>query len=163
VTRGDWLLVAGFAALLALVLAVLGFVDARRAARQLAELEGAICDAPLEGAALERLGALIDEDAAVRPGRRVAAQVLRSFPASSPPEIFYEQEGALWTLSESARRRPDGATRWPQKVGRWEQVAWSEGCRAARDGDQLIVARTVRAGDTHFAVVVARRRRDLAW
>jgi len=162
-TRRDWLLVAGFAALLALLLAALGFVDARRAARQLAELEGAVCAAPLEGAALERLGALIDSEAEERPGRHLAARVLRPFPARSRLEIFYERDGALWTVSEGARRRPDGATRWPQKVGRWEQVAWSEGCRAARDGDQLVVARTVRAGEAHFAVVVARLRRELAW
>jgi hypothetical protein len=160
VTRRDYLLVAALLAGAGVLLAALGGVDAFRARGELERMERAVCGAQIDRAAVEALAPLLSEPGSVKQnGDPRIVRVLDTFGASEWPQLFFEHQSTLWVASRHGCPWSGGAQSWPQKVGRWEHVAWSEGCRAVRDGTRLVVARTFEVAPGRFAVAVVTRRR----
>jgi hypothetical protein len=157
-TRRDWQWVTAAAFGLALAVTGLGLLDARRAERQLADLERSVCGVEVPPAWLAPLVPLLEDPASEGANRRQpAAPLLGAVAQAENASIYFEHAAMLWTLDRWRSTEPDGASSWPQAVGRWEQVAWAEGCRSARIGTQLVVARTLEVAPRRFVVVVVRR------
>lgn len=156
-----WVFTAAVA--LAALIGALGVVDSRRAQAELSRLESDLCDRPLPPRLLLPLDRLFDR---ARRRETDAAALLERLEGKLPTgdrhlDLYFESESMLWSVDRWSREaRPSGAFSWPQPLARWEEVAWSTGCRGVRAGSRLIAARTVRTPKGRFAVLVAERSRN---
>lgn len=154
-----WVLAAGL--LLGALIAFLDGIDRRRAQRQMDALALAVCGVVLPPAVSRTSDRLFVQERApkAREHTDLVAHLAAAMPLSSSMEVFLEADATLWSINRWSGRAPASA-RWPQAIGRWEQVAWAEGCRSARDGTRLIVARTVATPGGRFLVLVVTQHRD---
>ncbi len=157
--RRDLLAAALVGLLVGLAVFALNSWNDHRASVQLESLRSSVCSAGFPKSLLADADRLFSARGRQRGGRRLYGSLTGRLPGADSVIPFFESEQTLWRLGSGSGADSDGGRYWPQAIGRWEAVAWKEGCVATRSGNRLLVARTLMTPRGRYLVLVAEQYR----